>query len=123
MDKTIVEKPERFVNEETNESFNGQRLEWPNGLTDAPHPTGHLTRRIDIVRLHVEGEFLLGLEVEVNHGVGERIGVGAKVGHKAEHCTTEGAVDLLQTKKTDTNKSHNKHYGREVTMNEGGASG
>lgn len=96
VNKTVVEETKCFVDEETNKTFNGQRLEWPNSLTDAPHPTGHFTRRVDVMRLHVQCEFLLGLKVEVYHSVGKGIGVGAKVGHESEHCTAEGAVDLLQ---------------------------
>lgn len=48
----------------------------PDGLTDASHPSGHLARGVHVMGLHVLGEALLGLQVELHHRVGERVGVG-----------------------------------------------
>ena len=41
------------------QSFNGQRLQWLEGLIDTPHPAGHLSRTVDVVRLHVLSEAIL----------------------------------------------------------------
>lgn len=38
----------------------------------------------------------LGEEVELDHGVGERVGEGAQRRHEAQHGAVEGAVDLLE---------------------------
>ena len=38
----------------------------------------------------------LGQGVEVHHGVGEWVGVGAKVGHQPQHGPVKGAVDLSE---------------------------
>ena len=49
-----------------------------------------------IVHLHVERELFLRFEVELDHGVGQRVGVGLQVWHESQHCPTESSVDLLQ---------------------------
>jgi hypothetical protein len=40
----------------------------------------------------------LGEEVELDHGVGERVGIGAEVGNHAQHGAVEGPVDLLEAR-------------------------
>ena len=81
---------------EPNQTFDREALERTNGLTDSSHPSGHLTRRVDVVRLHVQRELLLSLQVELDHGVGQGIGVGLQVGDQPQHGAAEGSVDLLQ---------------------------
>lgn len=41
------------------ETLHRQSLKWSQGLEDAPHPAGHLSGRVDVVRLGVLGEPLL----------------------------------------------------------------
>ena len=57
-----------------------QRLHGSDGLTDAPHPPGHLTGAVDVVRLHVLSETLL-------HG------------HRTKHCLQVGTKSILYIKK------------------------
>lgn len=38
----------------------------------------------------------LGHGVELDHGGGEGVSIGPKVGHKSKHGTVEGAVDLRE---------------------------
>lgn len=96
MNKSIVEEPKSFVDVESNESFDGEAFKWPDGFTDSSHPSRHLSRRVDVVRLHVQGELLLGLKVELDHCVGQRLGVGLQVGHQTQHGAAERSIDLLQ---------------------------
>jgi len=44
---------------DADEPLNRQSLEWSQGLEDAPHPTGHLSWGVDVVRLSVLSEALL----------------------------------------------------------------
>lgn len=44
---------------DADEPFYSQSLKWSQGLEDAPHPAGHLSGRVDVVRLRVLGEPLL----------------------------------------------------------------
>jgi len=96
MNESIVEEPESFVDVEPDQAFDGEAFEGPDGFADAAHPSSHLTRRVDVVRLHVQGELLLRLQVELDHGVGQRLGVGLQVGDETQHGAAERAVDLLQ---------------------------
>jgi len=91
-----MEEPKSFVNEQSDETFDGETFERTNGFTYSANPPGHLTRRVDVVRLHVQRELLLSLEVELDHGVRQRLGVGLKVGDEPKHRAAEGSVDLFQ---------------------------
>lgn len=44
---------------DADEPLHRQRLEGPQGLEDAPNPAGHLSGRVDVVRLGILGETLL----------------------------------------------------------------
>lgn len=44
---------------DADEPLNRESLKWPKGLKDAPHPAGHLSGRVDVMRLCVLGETLL----------------------------------------------------------------
>lgn len=66
----------------------------PDRFTYAAHPSRHLSGRVDVMRLHILREPLLGGEVQLHHGLGERLGVPSQSGLHTEHCTSEGAVDL-----------------------------
>ena len=94
MNKSIVEEPESLVDEESDETFDGERLQRADGLANAADPSGHLARRVDVVRLHVERELLLSLQVELNHRVCKRVCVRAKVRDETQHRAAERSVNL-----------------------------
>lgn len=66
----------------------------PNGLTDAAHPARHLAGRVHVVRLHVLREALLRRQVQLDHGLRERLRVPAQRRLHAQHGARERAVDL-----------------------------
>jgi len=94
MNKSVVEQPESLVDEESDKPFNGERFQRANGLANAANPSSHFSRRVDVVRLHVQRELLLSLQVELDHGVRQWVGVGAKVRNEPQHRAAEGSVDL-----------------------------
>lgn len=55
----VLEETESFMGPDADEPLHRQSLKWPQGLKDAPHPAGHLSGRVDVVRLGVLGEPLL----------------------------------------------------------------
>jgi hypothetical protein len=55
----------------------------------------------------------LGEEVELDHGVGERVGIGAEVGNHAQHGAVEGPVDLLEARLPRVVHVHHRHVPQE----------
>jgi hypothetical protein len=55
----------------------------------------------------------LGEEVELDHGVGEGVGIGAEVGNHAQHGAVEGPVDLLEACLTRIVHVHHGHVPQE----------
>jgi hypothetical protein len=55
----------------------------------------------------------LGEEVELDHSVGERVGIGAEVGNHAQHGAVEGPVDLLEARLTRVVHVHHGHVPQE----------
>ncbi len=53
--------------------------------------------------------FYLGEEVELDHGIGEGVGIGAEVGNHAQHGAIEGPVDLLEARLTRVVHVHHGH--------------
>ena len=76
-DESVLEESQGFVGPEPDESFGGQSLERSDSFADAANPASHLPRAVDVVGLHVLSEAFLGGEIEVHHGAGQRVGVGA----------------------------------------------
>ncbi len=81
---------------QSDEFLHTHALKRPNGLTNASHPSSHLSRRIDIVGLLVDREALLGEQIELDHGGRERLGVHTQARYDAQHGPVERAVDLLE---------------------------
>ena len=55
----ILEQPEALMSPDSHQTFNRETLKWFEGLMNAPHPSGHLTRRVDIMWLHILCKVLL----------------------------------------------------------------
>lgn len=55
----ILEESQRFMSPDADETLDRQCLQRPQRLEDAPDPAGHLSRRVDVVRLRVLCEPLL----------------------------------------------------------------
>lgn len=59
LDSPVLEETESFVGPDADEPLHRQSFKRPQGLEDAPHPAGHLSGGVDVVRLGVLGESLL----------------------------------------------------------------
>ena len=55
----VVEESQSLMGPDSDKSFHWQRFQWSQCLAYTSHPPGHLTRTVDVVRLHVLGEVLL----------------------------------------------------------------
>lgn len=68
MRSPVLEETERFMGPDANESLHRQSFKWPQGLEDTPNPAGHLSGRVDVVRLGVLGKPLLnGKRMEIKY--------------------------------------------------------
>ena len=62
----VLEESESFMGPDANQPLHRKSFKWPKGLEDTPHPSGHLSGRVDVVRLGVLGESLLkGKKIEI----------------------------------------------------------
>ncbi|GJC94168.1 hypothetical protein ColKHC_02994 [Colletotrichum higginsianum] len=95
-DETILEESQRFVRPDADESLDGKGLQRPDGLVDTSHPSGKLTRTVHVVRLDLGREALLRLEIELDHGLGQRFRVAAERRDNLENGRVESTVDLQQ---------------------------
>lgn len=92
-ESNILDKQQIFKNQISKNFVSGI----PDGFTDASDPSGHLSRWVDVVRLHVLSEALLRGQVELHHGVGEGVGVASQRRDHSQHCAAESAVNLCKT--------------------------
>jgi hypothetical protein len=93
---TVLKQTQRFVNEQSNKTFGRQVLKWTYGLANTSHPSGQFSWRVDVMWLLINGESLLGHEVELDHGICEWFGIGTQRWNDAQHGSIERAVDLFQ---------------------------
>jgi hypothetical protein len=71
-------------------------FQWLECLVDGILPPRELTRRVDVMGLHVCCEVLLRLSVKVNHRFCQRVAVRAQMRYLLEHGAVEGPVNLLE---------------------------
>jgi len=81
---------------DTHKTFHGQDFQRLNGFVNSAYPSSKFTRTVDIMGLDVCCKSALRCQVEVHHGIGERVGICTEVGDDLEHSTRVRAIDLLQ---------------------------
>ena len=64
IDQPVLEQPQSLVGPDPHQTLDGEALQRLEGLIDALDPASHFSRAVDVVRLHLLGESLLGGEGE-----------------------------------------------------------
>ena len=62
VDQPVLEQPQSLVGPDPHQTLDGEALQRLEGLVDALDPASHFSRAVDVVRLHLLGESLLGGE-------------------------------------------------------------
>jgi hypothetical protein len=94
VDQTVLEEAESLVDEEPDQVL--LAVDGGLGLENCILPTGQLSRRVNVVGLHVSCEVQLGASVKLHHGFGERVRILLEGWGTLKHSTVEGTVDLFQ---------------------------
>ena len=84
------------MNKQSNEFLDRHALEWSYSLAYTTHPSSHLTRRVDIMRLLIDSETLLRQQIKLNHGIRQRLSVHTQRWNYTQHGTIKRTVDLLK---------------------------